>query len=129
MRCSTPFKDGICRPIRASTPLYPPHTRFRIGPCEVEFSTGANLPVIQKLPDHLARDLVSHGVRPNLACMMFTNKIVTVQVLQVTFLRRFIPLKHSLSLGILAGTRNRSTTCYACSVGLFSGRIEAVRRN
>ena len=29
----------------------------------------------------------------------------------------------------LAGARNRSTTCYACSVGLLLRRIEAVRRN
>ena len=31
------------------------------GPCEVEFSTGTNRPVVQKLLDHLTRDLVSAG--------------------------------------------------------------------
>jgi len=59
---------------------------------------------------------------------MFTSKLVLCQYCKLFFKAMYA---HEILAftGFLAGVRNRSTTCYACSVGLFSGRIEAVRRN
>ena len=48
------------RPSLWQTPLpFAENRHDTNGPCEVEFSTGTNLPVVQKLLDHLTRDLVS----------------------------------------------------------------------
>ena len=61
-------------------------------------------------------------------CMMFASKLALCRYCK-PFCEVMYTLKTLDLLGFLAGTRNRSTTCYACSFGQFLGRIEAVRRN
>jgi hypothetical protein len=61
-------------------------------------------------------------------CTIFTSKCVLCQ-----YCKPFIKVMYALEIlgfiGFLAAACNRSTTCSACSVGQFFGRIEAVRRN